>query len=46
MTDVNNPIAVISAMNPVDWGFVALSTVIIFGILGPRLFRDIRGWLQ
>ena len=31
-------------MGPRDWGMVALSTAIIFAILGPRLVRDIRKW--
>lgn len=43
--DINNPVEVISAMTVVDWGFVALACGIVFAILGPRMFRDIKGWL-
>ena len=43
--DVNNPMALLSAMAPVDWAFVGLASLIILGILGPRMLRDIRGWL-
>ena len=32
-------------MQPVDWLFVAINCAIVFGILGPRLLRDIQGWL-
>ena len=38
--------ALIGLMTSADWGFVALGTVIVFGILGPRLARDIQGWLR
>lgn len=43
---VNDPIATFSAMTAADWGWVALATVVIFAILGPRMFRDVRGWLS
>ena len=29
----------------VDWGWVGLTTLVIFALLGPRLWRDIRGWM-
>jgi len=32
-------------MTTMDWVGVAVATAIIFGILMPRLARDIRGWL-
>jgi hypothetical protein len=44
--DINNPVEVISAMTLVDWGFVALASGIVLGILGPRMLRDIKGWLS
>ena len=31
-------------MTMMDWGGVALASAIIFGILTPRLLKDIRGW--
>jgi len=43
--DINNPAAVLSAMSSADWGFVAFASAIILAILGPRMLRDIRGWL-
>lgn len=46
MNDIANPIAVLSAMTPVDWGFVAFASVVVLGILGPRMVRDIQGWLR
>ncbi len=27
-----------------EWGLVALASVIILGIIGPKLARDIKGW--
>ncbi len=29
-------------LGPNEWGFILLATVIIFAILGPRLWRDFR----
>ncbi len=29
-----------------EWGIVALTIAIIAVILGPRLLRDVRGWLR
>lgn len=46
MNDIANPITVISAMTPVDWGFVVFSSAIVLGILGPRMLRDIKGWMS
>ena len=43
--ETTSPVAVLSAMSSADWGFVALASAIILGILGPRMIRDIRGWL-
>lgn len=33
-------------MGPHEWGMVALASAIILGLLGPRLYRDIRGWFE
>jgi hypothetical protein len=30
-------------MGPYEWGFVVLSSVIIFSILGKRLWLDLKG---
>lgn len=45
MSDITNPITVITAMTPVDWGFVLVASALVLGILGPRLLRDLKGWL-
>lgn len=29
-------------LGPLEWGMVTLATVIIFGILGPRMLRDLK----
>jgi hypothetical protein len=42
---MSNPIEVISAMTPIDWGYVVVFSALIFMFLGPRLFQDIKGWL-
>ena len=31
-------------LNGPDWFFVVLASAIIFGIIGPKLWRDIQGW--
>jgi len=31
-------------MTLVEWGWVLGSTVVIFAVLGPRLWRDIQSW--
>lgn len=33
-------------MGPREWGMVALASAIILGLLGPRLYKDIRGWFE
>lgn len=30
----------------VDWAWVGLASAVIFALLGPRLWRDIRGWTR
>lgn len=35
----------IARMGPSDWAGIALGTVIVFGILGRKLLKDIRGWM-
>ena len=30
----------------IEWGFVALASLIIFLILGRKLARDVRGWMN
>lgn len=29
-----------------EWAIVALATFIIFAIVGPKLARDVRGWMS
>ncbi len=36
----------IARMGPADWGGIALGTAIVFGILGRKLLKDIRGWMS
>jgi len=43
--DTKDPVAVLSAMSSADWAFVALASAIILAILGPRMIRDVRGWV-
>ena len=35
----------IARMGPSDWAGIALGTAIVFGILGRKLLKDIRGWM-
>jgi hypothetical protein len=46
VSDITNPISVISGMTPVDWGFVLVASALVLGLLGPRLLRDIKGWVS
>jgi hypothetical protein len=46
MIDINDPVAAFTSLSVYEWGFVALASGIILGILGPRMLRDIKGWLR
>lgn len=46
VTDISNPLTVFRAMTTPDWAFVALACGIVFCFLGPRMLRDIRGWIS
>ena len=35
----------IARMGPADWAGIVAGTAIIFGILGGKLAKDIKGWL-
>ena len=45
MSEISNPVVVISAMTPVDWGYVVFASALICFFLGPRFYRDVKGWL-
>ncbi len=36
----------ITSLSPGDWAWFGLASAVIFGLLGGKLLRDIRGWLS
>jgi|GEM_PF-5230667 hypothetical protein len=40
-----NPPPLWPALTGTDWFFVLLNCAIVFGIIGPKLLVDIRGWI-
>ena len=34
------------SLGPMDWGAVGLASVIIFFILGKKLWRDVKKWIE
>ena len=37
-------VGVLFGLTAPDWFFVGLASAIIFGIIGPKLWRDIQAW--